>query len=63
MWHAAKIAEELRLYAPDYGFSTTVEKFDWRTLIESRSAYIDRMHQSYEQALYNNYIKCHSRLR
>lgn len=26
MWHAAQIAEAVRAYATDYGFSTTVEK-------------------------------------
>ncbi|AHF75305.1 glutathione reductase [Sodalis praecaptivus] len=56
MWHAAQIAEAVRLYAPDYGFSTTVEKFDWRTLVESRSAYIDRIHQSYDRVLGNNHV-------
>lgn len=56
MWHAAQIAEAVKLYAPDYGFSTTVEKFDWRTLIESRNAYINRIHQSYEQVLGNNHV-------
>ncbi|MGL9773649.1 MAG: glutathione-disulfide reductase [Sodalis sp. (in: enterobacteria)] len=56
MWHTAQIAESVRLYAPYYGFSTTVEKFDWRTLVESRSAYIDRIHQSYERVLGNNHV-------
>jgi glutathione reductase (NADPH) len=56
MWHAAQIAEAIHLYGPDYGFDTTVNKFDWGKLIESRTAYIDRIHQSYERGLGNNKV-------
>ena len=56
MWHAAQIAEAIHLYGPDYGFDTTVYKFDWGKLIESRTAYIDRIHQSYERGLGNNKV-------
>ena len=56
MWHAAQIAEVIHLYGPDYGFDTTVNKFDWGKLIESRTAYIDRIHQSYERGLGNNKV-------
>lgn len=56
MWHAAQIAEAIHLYGPDYGFDTTVNRFDWQTLIKSRSAYIDRIHQSYDRVLGNNHV-------
>ncbi|GKX55619.1 glutathione-disulfide reductase [Leminorella grimontii] len=56
MWHAAQIAEAIHLYGPDYGFDTTVNRFDWQTLIKSRSAYIDRIHQSYDRVLGNNRV-------
>ena len=41
---------------PDCGFDTTVNRFDWDTLIISRSAYIDRIHQSYDRVLGNNKV-------
>lgn len=56
MWHAAQIAEAIHLYGPDYGFDTTVNHFDWKKLIASRSAYIDRIHQSYDRVLGNNKV-------
>ncbi|AWH88652.1 glutathione-disulfide reductase [Limnobaculum parvum] len=56
MWHAAQIAEAIHLYGPDYGFDTTVNRFDWKKLIESRTAYIDRIHQSYDRVLGNNKV-------
>ncbi len=57
MWHAAQIAEAIHLYGPDYGFDTTVNSFDWKKLIASRSAYIDRIHQSYDRVLGNNKVE------
>lgn len=56
MWHAAQISEAIRAYGPDYGFDTTINRFDWKTLIESRTAYIDRIHQSYDRVLGNNKV-------
>ncbi|MCW7550703.1 glutathione-disulfide reductase [Photorhabdus sp. APURE] len=56
MWHAAQIAESIHQYGPDYGFDTTVNHFNWKTLIASRTAYIDRIHQSYERGLGNNKV-------
>src|SRR5699024_11644276 len=56
MWDAAQIAEAIHQYGPDYGFDTTVNRFDWDTLISSREAYIDRIHQSYERVLGNNKV-------
>ncbi|WP_110882779.1 glutathione-disulfide reductase [Photorhabdus australis] len=56
MWHAAQIAESIHQYGPDYGFDTTVNRFNWKALIASRTAYIDRIHQSYERGLDNNKV-------
>jgi glutathione reductase (NADPH) len=56
MWHAAQIAEAIHLYGPDYGFDTTVNRFDWKKLVANRTAYIDRIHQSYGRGLDNNKV-------
>lgn len=56
MWHAAQIAEAIHLYGPDYGFDTTVNHFDWNKLVASRTAYIDRIHASYENGLSKNRV-------
>ncbi|MFW7524807.1 glutathione-disulfide reductase [Vibrio ostreicida] len=56
MWHGAQIAEAMHLYAEDYGFDVDVKGFDWSKLVESRQAYIGRIHQSYDRVLGNNKI-------
>lgn len=56
MWHAAQIAEAIRQYGPDYGFDTTVNAFDWKKLIANRSAYIGRIHNSYDTILGKNKV-------
>ncbi|GAB3630183.1 glutathione-disulfide reductase [Pandoraea terrae] len=56
MWHAAQIAEAIRHYGPDYGFDATVNRFDWAGLVRRRSAYIGRIHASYETALDRNRV-------
>ena len=55
MWYAGQIADALR-YAPDYGFEAPLKNFSWAKLIESRDAYIDRIHQSYDRVLTNNKV-------
>ncbi len=55
MWYAGQIADALR-YAPDYGFEAPLKKFSWAKLIESRDAYIERIHHSYARVLGNNKI-------
>jgi glutathione reductase (NADPH) len=55
MWYAGQIADALR-YAPDYGFEAPLKHFNWAKLIESRDAYIDRIHQSYDRVLGNNNV-------
>lgn len=56
MWYGAQVAEAINLYAPDYGFDITVNKFDWKTLVANREAYIDRIHGSYDRVLAKNGI-------
>ena len=56
MWHGAQIAEAIKHYGPDYGFDATLNKFDWGKLVESRDAYIGRIHASYETVLGKNNI-------
>ena len=54
MWFGAQVAEAINKYSPDYGFDVTVNKFDWSKLVESREAYIKRIHGSYDRGLANN---------
>ncbi|ENW92259.1 glutathione-disulfide reductase [Acinetobacter dispersus] len=56
MWYAAHVAESIQKYGPDYGFNTKVESFDWQVLIKNRQAYIDRIHQSYQNSLSKNQV-------
>ncbi len=55
MWHGAQIAA-MNLYAEDYGFDVDVKGFDWSKLVESRQAYIGRIHQSYDRVLATNKV-------
>ena len=59
MWFAGQIADALR-YGPDYGFDVdhnqSLKSFSWSKLVESREAYISRIHASYERVLSNNKI-------
>ncbi|OIN11148.1 glutathione-disulfide reductase [Oceanisphaera psychrotolerans] len=56
MWHGAQIADAVKLYAADYGFDVELKGHDWSKLVESRQAYIGRIHQSYDRVLGNNNI-------
>lgn len=56
MWYAAHIAESIQKYGPDYGFNSKLESFDWQILIKNRQAYIERIHQSYQNSLSNNKV-------
>lgn len=56
MWFGAQVAEAIHLYAQDYGFDVTVNQFSWETLVNSREAYIKRIHASYDRVLGNNGI-------
>lgn len=54
MWYGAQVAEAIHKYSADYGFDLTLNNFSWEKLVESREAYIDRIHQSYDRVLGNN---------
>lgn len=56
MWYGAHIADAMNLYAKDYGFDVTVNKFDWSTLVASREAYIGRIHDAYGRGFANNKV-------
>lgn len=56
MWFGAQVAEAIKLYAQDYGFDVTLNNFDWKTLVDSREAYIERIHGSYDRVLAKNGI-------
>ncbi|GAA5192565.1 glutathione-disulfide reductase [Ferrimonas gelatinilytica] len=51
MWFGAQVAEAIKLYGPDYGFDTTLNRFDWGKLIANREAYIERIHGGYNRGL------------
>lgn len=56
MWHSAQLAEAIKFLAPDYGFDVSLNSFSWEKLVQSRSAYIERIHKSYENVLAKNNI-------
>lgn len=56
MWYAAQLSEAIHRYAPDYGFDIQVNKFDWKKMIASRTAYIDRIHAAYDKTLTTNHV-------
>ncbi|MFC0820186.1 glutathione-disulfide reductase [Moraxella marmotae] len=56
MWYAAHIADAINKYAPDYGFNVKQGKFDFTKLITARQAYIERIHQSYQNVFDKNQV-------
>ncbi len=56
MWYAGQVAEALS-FAPDYGFNTQIQGFDWSTLTANRTAYIERIHQSYQKQMERHNIQ------
>ncbi|MGO2090181.1 MAG: glutathione-disulfide reductase [Oceanisphaera sp.] len=56
MWYGAQVADAIKLYAQDYGFDVDLKNHSWSKLVESRQAYIGRIHQSYDRVLGNNKI-------
>lgn len=56
MFYGAQIAEAIHHYGPDYGFDVDVKKFDFAKLVESRQAYISRIHTSYDNVLAKNNV-------
>ena len=56
MFYGAQIAEAIHHYATDYGIDVDVKKFDFAKLVESRQAYISRIHTSYDNVLAKNNV-------
>ncbi|WP_040976006.1 glutathione-disulfide reductase [Necropsobacter massiliensis] len=56
MWYGAQVAEAIKLYAPDYGFDVSLNRFDFAKLVANRQAYIGRIHTSYENVLAKNNV-------
>lgn len=56
MFYGAQIAEAIHRYAPDYGFDVETKGFDFAKLVESRQAYIGRIHTSYNNVLAKNNV-------
>lgn len=54
LWYGANMAAAIHNYAPDYGFELDVKKFDFAKLVENRTAYINRIHQSYKNTFEKN---------
>lgn len=57
MWYAAFIKEAVEDYSADYGIDLTVQRFDFKQLVDSREAYIQRIHQSYEKTFAKNGVE------
>ncbi len=57
MWYAAQIADAIHKYAPDYGFKGKIDEFDFGQLIQSRQAYIERIHRSYRMVFERNGVE------
>lgn len=53
MWFAGQIADAFK-YAPDYGLDVEMPALNWAKLVESREAYISRIHGSYDRVLAKN---------
>ncbi|WP_432481358.1 glutathione-disulfide reductase [Moraxella sp. ZY200743] len=56
LWYGANLAEHIHKYAPDYGFGLTVKEFNFKTLVDNRTAYINRIHQSYQKGFDKNNV-------
>lgn len=47
MWYGSQVADALRHYGPDYGFSAEEVVFDFAKLRKNREAYVERSRKSY----------------
>lgn len=56
MWYAAHVAEAIHTFGPAYGFTASDVAFDWKTLINNRHHYIERIHGSYESVFAKNNV-------
>ncbi|TLU65681.1 glutathione-disulfide reductase [Thalassotalea litorea] len=56
MWYAGQIADAVHL-SQDYGFDLSAGPLNWSKLVESREAYISRIHNSYDTVLSRNNVE------
>lgn len=56
MWYASQVADTINNYSSDYGFDLKLENFNFNRLVENRTAYISRIHDSYNKVLSNNKV-------
>lgn len=54
-WLAADVASTLK-HAQDYGFAPVSVSLNWQTLVNTRQAYIERLHAGYQRRLEQNGI-------
>lgn len=54
LWYGANLAESLYRYAPDYGFEIDIKSFNFKKLVENRTNYINRIHNSYQKGFDKN---------
>lgn len=56
MWTAANFADQFKHLTNDYGFESTLQKFNWSDLVTRREAYITRLNGLYEKGLDTNKV-------
>ncbi|CRK85625.1 Glutathione reductase [Candidatus Providencia siddallii] len=56
MWYAANVSEIINIYASNYGFNITINNFNWKKLIETRSVYINNLQIFYKKNFKKNNI-------
>ncbi len=56
MWYGAHIAEAIK-YSEAYGFDLQQNGFNWKTLVNNREAYIERIHGGYKRGFESNGVE------
>lgn len=56
MWGASELLTNMQELSVGYGIDTTIDGFDFKTLVKNREAYIDRLHKAYENGLASNKV-------
>lgn len=56
LWNGATLLKQIKEYAQDYGIDAQVKDFQFQQLVKERTAYIDRIHDSYSNGINNNGI-------
>ncbi|MDP4537002.1 glutathione-disulfide reductase [Alkalimonas collagenimarina] len=56
MWYGAHVAEAIK-YSSAYGFQLEQQGFQWKTLVQNRQAYIERIHGGYQRGFASNGVE------